>query len=42
MGSTFKECTQDYQERSLNAEKVKHIKGRLPYQAVILFNCVPF
>ena len=29
-------------ERSQNAENVTHIKGRLPDQAVILFNCVPF
>ena len=27
---------------SQNAEKFKHIKGRLLDQAVILFNCVPF
>ena len=25
-----------------NTEKVKHIKGRLLDQAMILFNCVPF
>ena len=30
------------QWRSLNAEKVTHIKGRLLDKAVILFNCVPF
>ena len=30
------------QWRSQNAEKVKHIKGRLLDQAVILFNRVPF
>ena len=29
-------------ERSQNAGKVTHIKGRLPDQALILFNCVPF
>ena len=29
------------QWRSLNAEKVTHIKGRLLDQEVILFNCVP-
>ena len=30
-----------FQWRSQNAEKVTNIKGRLPDQAVILFNCVP-
>ena len=30
------------QQRSLKAEKVPHIKGRLLNQAMILFNCVPF
>ena len=30
------------QERSLNAEKNTHTKGRLPGQAMILFNCAPF
>ena len=30
------------QERSQKAEKVMHIKGRLPDQAAILFNCAPF
>ena len=32
----------DPQWRSKNAEKVKHIKGRLLDQAMILFKCVPF
>ena len=32
----------NYQELSQNAEKVTHIKERLPDQAVILFNCVPY
>ena len=27
---------------SQNAEKVTHIKGRLLYQAMILYNYVPF
>ena len=31
-----------FQWHSQNAEKVRHIKGRLLDQAVILFNCVPF
>ena len=31
-----------YQWRSQNAENVTHVKGRLPAQAVILFNCVAF
>ena len=30
------------QQHSQNAEKVTHIKGRLPDQANILFSCVPF
>ena len=30
------------QWRSQNAEKVTHIKGRLLYQAVILYKYVPF
>ena len=30
------------QWRSQNAEKVTYIKGRLLYQAAILFNCVLF
>ena len=30
------------QWRSQNAEKVTHIKGRLLYQAMILYNYVPF
>ena len=30
------------QWRSKNAEKVTHIKGRLLYQAMILYNYVPF
>ena len=30
------------QERSQNAANVMHIKGRLPGQAMILFNYVPF
>ena len=30
------------QSRSHNAKKVTHIKGRLLYQAIILFNFVPF
>ena len=30
------------QWRSQNAEKARHIKGRLLAQAMILFNCVPF
>ena len=30
------------QRRSQNAEKVRHIKGRLLDQAMILFNCVLF
>ena len=30
------------QWRSQNAEKCRHIKGRLLDQSVILFNCVPF
>ena len=33
---------QVYQERSQNAEKVTHIKGRLPDQVEILFDCDPF
>ena len=28
--------------RSQNAEKIMHIKGRLQYQAMILYNYVPF
>ena len=31
-----------YQWCSQKAEKVRHIKGRLLDQAVVLFNCVPF
>ena len=31
-----------YQRRSKNVEKSTPIKGRLPDQTVILFNCVPF
>ena len=30
------------QWRSQNAEKIMHIKGRLLYQALILYNYVPF
>ena len=30
------------EEHSQNAEKVTHIEGRLPGQAVILFDCAPF
>ena len=30
------------QWRSQNAEKVKHIKGGLLYQAIILYNYIPF
>ena len=33
---------QDISWRSQNSEKVTHIKERLPDQAMILFNCVPF
>ena len=32
----------DYQWRSQNAEKVKHTKGQLLYQAMNLYNHVPF
>ena len=31
-----------FQQRSQNAEKVTHMKGKLLEKAVILFNCIPF
>ena len=37
----FRSC-QCEEWRSKNAEKVTHIKGRLLYQAVVLFSCYPF
>ena len=35
-------CHHTNQWRSQNVKKVKHTKGRLLEQAVILFHCVPF